>query len=74
MGTKALRNRKKWQDKSGKKAVKAEKGFYRVFQQKFKDSDYQIRAKPKEFKEIYSKVKLGKKVMDEIYSPKEKVC
>ena len=71
MGTKELRKRKNWQRKSGKKAVKAEQGFYRVFQRKFKDSDYQIRAKPKEFKEIYSKVKLGKKVMGEIHSPKK---
>lgn len=55
MGTKELRKRKNWQKRSGKKAGKAEKTFYEVFLQEFKNSDFEIRKKPKEFKDIYSK-------------------
>lgn len=71
MGTKELRKRKNWQKRSGKKAGKAEKTFYEVFSQEFKNSDFRIRKKPKEFKDIYSKIKLSKKVLADIYNPNE---
>src|SRR3989339_541035 len=69
MGTKELRKRKNWQKRSGKKAGKAEKTFYEVFSEEFKNSDFRIRKKPKEFKDIYSKIKLSKKVLADIYNP-----
>jgi len=69
MGTKELRKRKIWQDISGRKAERAEKSFYEVFLKEFKDSNFRIRLKPKEFKNIYSKIKLHKKILAEIYNP-----
>ena len=69
MGTKELRKRKNWQKQSGKKAGKAEKTFYKVFSQEFKNSDFRIRKKPKEFNNIYFDVKLSEEVLGEIYTP-----
>jgi len=68
MGTKELRKRETWQDESGPKAAVAEKNFHDVFFQNFKGSDYQIRKKPKEFKNIYTKVKLAKRANDEFFN------
>jgi len=69
MGTIALRKREIWQDISGGKAGIAEKSFYQVFLQNFKGSDFRIRRSPKEFNDIYFKIKLDKEVLDEIYIP-----
>ncbi|MBI2968021.1 MAG: MunI family type II restriction endonuclease [Bacteroidetes bacterium] len=69
MGSKANRTRKKWQDYSGLKASSAEQDFYTVFSNLFKDSNFQIRAKPNEFSNIYVDIKLSKKVLSEIYIP-----
>ncbi len=69
MGKKELRKRDKWQDSSGEKAGVAEKTFYEVFLKEFKDSDLRIRAKPKEFKNIYSNIELDKKILEDIYNP-----
>lgn len=69
MGKEELRKREIWQDTSGKKAGVAEKNFYQVFSEYFKDSDFRIRKKPKEFNNIYFNVKLSKKVLDNIYKP-----
>lgn len=71
MGTKELRKRVKWQDNSGKKAGVAEKKFYSVFLQEFEGSNFRIRSKPKEFKDIYSKINLSKEVLKVIYNPNE---
>lgn len=70
MGSKANRTRKKWQDYSGQNAGVAEQDFYSVFLNAFKDTDFQIRSKPKEFNNIYLNIKLGKKELSEIYNPK----
>ena len=70
MGTKALRGRENWQNEGGQKAIIAENEFHGAFLKKFKNSDYEIRSKPKEFADIYRSVKLKKGVLDEIYSPK----
>jgi len=70
MGTKELRKRKIWQDSSGQKAVQAELKFRAVFLDEFQGSNFKIRDKPKEFKGIYNDVKLTKKVLAKIYSPK----
>lgn len=62
MGTKELRKRKIWQDVGGGKATNAEKDFFEVFSKEFKGSDFRIRPKPKEFKNIYKKIKLSDEV------------
>lgn len=69
MGTNELRKRKIWQDSSGERAGIAEKNFYQVFLQYFKDSDFRIRRGPKEFNNIYFDVNLDKDVLSEIYTP-----
>jgi hypothetical protein len=69
MGTNELRKRKTWQDVSGEKAGVAEKKFYDVLSQAFKGTDFKIRSKPKEFKDIYSKIKLSKETLANIYTP-----
>jgi hypothetical protein len=69
MGSKDNRLRKKWQDYSGKNAGIAENNFFQAFKEFFTDTEYDIRAKPKEFKNIYIGVKLSKKELSEIYTP-----
>jgi len=64
-----LRKRDIWQDVSGGKAGDAEEIFYQVFLQHFEGSDFRIRKKPKEFNNIYFKIRLDKDVLDEIYTP-----
>jgi hypothetical protein len=71
MGTNELRKRKIWQYTSGGNAGIAEKKFYEIMLQEFEGSDFRIRSKPREFKDIYSKIKLSKKVLADIYSPDE---
>jgi hypothetical protein len=73
MGTKALRGRAVWQDISGGKAGVAEKNFYDVFVQEFKGTDFAIRPKPQEFRDIYVKVKLSTGELAEIHIPKIEV-
>ena len=72
MGTNELRKRDIWQDVSGGKAGDAEEIFYQVFLQHFEGSDFRIRKKPKEFNNIYFKIRLDKDVLDEIYTPSKK--
>ena len=55
MGSKDLRKRATWQDYSGINAGVAEKSFYEVFQEYFKDTNFKIRRNPKEFNNIYLK-------------------
>ena len=69
MGKKELKKRKKRQDSSGKKAGVAEKTFFEVFLKEFKDTNLRIRSRPKEFKNIYSNIKLNKKILVDIYNP-----
>lgn len=73
MGTKELRKRATWQDYSGHNAGAAERNFYDVFRQEFKNTDFKIRPNPKEFKTIYVKVKLSKEELAEIYTPDEEI-
>jgi hypothetical protein len=70
MGTKELRGRATWQDYSGANAGVAEKSFYEVFLQEFKGTDFVIRPKPQEFKDIYVKVELSKEELAAIHTPK----
>jgi hypothetical protein len=71
MGTKELRKRDIWQDVSGGKAEKAEKSFYEVFSKLFEGTEFKIRKRPKEFKNVYNEVKLSKETLMEIYDPDE---
>ena len=72
MGSKELRKRDTWQDVSGSKATTAEKSFFEVFTEYFKGTNFKIRRNTKEFNNIYSKVKLDKEVLAQIYNPKIK--
>lgn len=69
MGTKALRGRAVWQDSSGAKAEAAENNFFTLFSKHFEGTSFRIRAKPREFKDIYSQVALHHTVLAEIYNP-----
>lgn len=70
MGSNANRLRAKWQDYSGKHAGIAEKSFYEVFQILFKDTEYTIISKPKDFTKIYVDVVLSAQEKSEIHNPK----
>lgn len=71
MGTRELRKRAIWQDASGGKAGVAEKNFYTIMSKEFENTDFRIRAKPREFKDIYSKIVLSKEMLANIYNPDE---
>lgn len=73
MGSSANRLRKKWQNYSGKQASKAEFDFYQTFLDFFKDTEYKIISKPKDFNNIYVNIKLDKKDLLEIYTPKDPI-
>lgn len=70
MGKKELSKRENWQTKSGKKAAKAERNLYDVFNEYFRETKYMLIEKPKNFKNIYSKVRLSKETRLQIYNPK----
>jgi hypothetical protein len=55
---------------SGIKAGVAETNFYTVFTNAFIDTDYTIRSKPREFKNIYVDVPLSDEVKAQTYNPK----
>ncbi len=71
MGTKELRKRGVWQDASGGKAVVAEANFYDLFTKEFQGTDLRVRSKPREFKDIYSKIVLAEDILASIYNPDE---
>src|SRR5437899_6505887 len=71
MGKWELKERAVWQNVSGEKAGGAEKSFLDVFTKEFKDTDFRIRSRPKDFRDIYSKIKLAPSVLGGIYSPNE---
>jgi len=71
MGTNELKNRAIWQDNSGEKSVTAEENFFEILNDEFANTDFQIRAKPKEFKNVYNEIKLNKEILEKIYNPDE---
>tara|TARA_Y100000996_G_scaffold412830_1_gene399787 strand:- start:891 stop:1619 length:729 start_codon:yes stop_codon:yes gene_type:complete len=73
MGSRHNRLRKKWQDLSGTKALQAEYDFYNLFDEFFKESDYMIIDKPKDFTNLYVDVKLSQKTLKEIYNPEKPI-
>lgn len=73
MGSKDNRLRKKWQHYSGKNAGRAESDFFNAFNTVFKDTEFRIRAKPKEFSKIYVDVRLSRQELSAIYTPKKPI-
>jgi len=71
MGTNELRKREIWQDYSGGNASIAEKNFYEIFSKEFEGTDFRIRPKPREFKNIYLQIKLSDEILSNIYNPDE---
>lgn len=71
MGTKALRGRTIWQNISGGKAGIAENNFYEIFVKEFERTEFRVRPRPKEFKNIYSSIKLSDEILKSIYNPNE---
>lgn len=73
MGSDHNRIRKKWQDYGGFKAAVAENSFYECFDKVFLGTDYKIRAKPKEFRDIYVNIVLKPEDIAQIYNPAEEI-
>lgn len=71
MGKKELKVRETWQDYSGANAGVAERSFFDVMSEAFEGSPFRVRSKPREFKNIYSSIKLPKEILDRIYNPDE---
>ena len=69
MASGQLRNRANWQTAGGAKAGIAEQTFEQVFSKAFEGTDFRIRPKPREFRDIYSKVVLHETVLERIYCP-----
>lgn len=69
MGRIGLQSRAIWQDYSGENAGVAERQFFDVFAEHFVNTDFRIRSKPQEFKDIYVSVQLDENVLQEIYTP-----
>jgi hypothetical protein len=63
------RLRRKWQDYAGKNAGKAENKFYDTFKILFEGTEFIIRNKPEEFKNIYIDIILNENEKKEIYTP-----
>jgi hypothetical protein len=69
VGSTHNRTRGKWQDYGGSNATSAEKYFFDCFRHVFRGSDFTIRAKPKEFSNIYVHVPLSNAEQASIYTP-----
>ena len=64
-----MSNRNSWQKTGGIKAAAAETKFFQIMTQAFVGTNFQIRAKPKEFKNLYSKSILSPELQIGIYVP-----
>lgn len=73
MGSADNRLRRKWQDYGGHKATDAEYSVYEVFNEVFKDTDYELVKKPSCFNKLYLNVELTQDEADAIYTPKEPI-
>lgn len=73
MGSDHNRIRRKWQDYSGNNAALAEASFYENFNSMFDGTEYSIRSKPKEFRNIYVNYNLDPQTIAEIYNPEEDI-
>lgn len=64
-----LSGRSIWQDYCGKNAGLAERSFFTVFKEAFEGTDFLIRPRPNEFKNIYRAIELTHDVLKAIYTP-----
>src|SRR5882724_817230 len=64
-----VNSRNSWQENSGIKAAAAETRFFDIMTKAFEGTDFKIRSKPKEFKNIYSKLPLDPLTLVGIYTP-----
>lgn len=71
MGKKELKGRATWQDYSGANAGSAEKKFIDVMRKALAGSGLKVRPRPKEFRNLYSKIQLPSKIKGRIYNPDE---
>ena len=71
MGSDELRLRENWQTHSGALARAAEQDFYATLNLLFKDTNFCIVKKPKQFEHIYEKWPLSSDELKQIYDPKE---
>ena len=69
MGSNDNRRRAKWQDYSGENAGAAEKFFFTAFNDYFVGTDYEVREKPNEFRDLYVNVNLTSDTIKAIYNP-----
>ena len=69
MASEHNRIRRKWQHYGGANAAIAESSFNGSFASVFPGTDYTIRAKPKEFQNIYVNIPLTPEEQAQIYSP-----
>lgn len=71
MATKELRKRLNWQTTSGRKALKAEEVFYTALQESLNSiypNQFKVIKHPSTFSDIYSKYKLSKDILKQIYN------
>ena len=68
-----LAGREIWQDIGGAEATSAEHSFFRVFENAFDGTSFQIISRPKEFRQIYVDVALSGEILSEIFTPDEPV-
>lgn len=73
MGSIENRLRRKWQNYCGTQAGNAETNFYSVFEELFKDTEFELVRKPRKFLNLYLDVELSEAELSEIYIPKESI-
>jgi hypothetical protein len=73
MGSVDNRTRAKWQDYSGENAGAAEKFFFITLSKYFAGTEYVIREKPNEFRDLYVNVNLPDETIKAIYNPPEPI-
>jgi hypothetical protein len=73
MASEHNRIRRKWQHYGGNAAGVAEAAFFGCFKQVFVGTDYLIRAKPSEFRNIYVDIALKPEELAAIYNPVEAI-
>lgn len=71
MGSNELRLRENWQTNSGSLALATEQGFSATLNLLFKDTDYCIIDKPKQFEHIYENWPLSLNEIKQIYNPEK---
>ncbi len=64
-----LRKRKNWEAETGKKAQDAEQNLIKVFEEYFKNTDYEIMNHPTQLKNLYANVQLSPDEIEQIYNP-----